>query len=199
MREGARWLVLVLCLLSGAAGRALAHNIKVFATAEGSRISGEVYVDASTPIEQATVRVYAAGRLVHQTTSGEDGRFAFQAPCHADMRIVAGTTDGHRAEWTVRSSELPASLRPCSAQTAPAEPAPAEPPSDSPVQATGDAPRIRRLVEDSVARQVAPLRRQLRSYEQKVRVRDVLGGIGYILGVFGTVALLAARRRNREG
>lgn len=50
------------------------------------------------------------------------------------------------------------------------------------------------LVEEAVARQVRPLREQLLAHEERVRLRDILGGIGYILGLAGLVLWWHARR-----
>ena len=44
---------------------------------------------------------------------------------------------------------------------------------------------LRAVVEQAVREQVRPLREQLEAYEEKVRARDVIGGIGYILGAAG--------------
>jgi nickel transport protein len=48
---------------------------------------------------------------------------------------------------------------------------------------------------ESVQNQIAALREQLHEYESRIRLRDVLGGIGYILGLAGVAALMKSRRR----
>lgn len=50
------------------------------------------------------------------------------------------------------------------------------------------------LVEEAVARQVRPLREQLLAHDERVQLRDILGGIGYILGLAGLVLWWHARR-----
>jgi nickel transport protein len=51
-------------------------------------------------------------------------------------------------------------------------------------------------IDASVQRQLGALQEQLHAYEQQTRLRDVLGGIGYILGLAGIVALIKTRRRS---
>jgi nickel transport protein len=53
------------------------------------------------------------------------------------------------------------------------------------------------LIEQSVARQVRPLREQLDSYQETVRWHDVLGGIGYIIGLGGLAYGFASRSSSR--
>ena len=50
------------------------------------------------------------------------------------------------------------------------------------------------MIERAVARQIGPVREQLVSYEDKVRWRDVLGGLGYILGITGLALWLRSGR-----
>ena len=59
-----------------------------------------------------------------------------------------------------------------------------------------------------LARQNADLSRDLRRIQREIAalradldkpgVRDVAAGVGYILGLFGTAAFVAARRRDKE-
>ena len=42
---------------------------------------------------------------------------------------------------------------------------------------------------------MAPLAAQIDALESTLRLRDVMGGIGYIVGVFGILAFLMAHRR----
>ena len=51
----------------------------------------------------------------------------------------------------------------------------------------------------AVIRQIALLREQLEEQEHKRRLRDVLGGIGYIFGVAGVAFYFLGRRRNASG
>lgn len=52
-------------------------------------------------------------------------------------------------------------------------------------------------IEQAVARAVRPLREQLALERERARLRDVLGGIGYILGLAGLWAWWRARDRDR--
>ena len=44
-----------------------------------------------------------------------------------------------------------------------------------------------------MSRQIRPLREQLDRYEEKVRLHDILGGIGFIVGAMGLVLYVKSR------
>jgi nickel transport protein len=50
------------------------------------------------------------------------------------------------------------------------------------------------LVEQAVARQIRPLREELAGAQGQASLRDVLGGVGYILGLAGLLAWWRSRR-----
>jgi nickel transport protein len=56
-------------------------------------------------------------------------------------------------------------------------------------------PDLETAIARTVARQIQPLREELIAAEDRVRLRDILGGVGYILGLTG----LALWWRCREG
>jgi len=64
---------------------------------------------------------------------------------------------------------------------------------------TAQAGELGTLVDRAVSRHVTPLREQLETYEQKIRWHDVLGGIGYIIGLAGLAAYGLARKRSEGG
>jgi nickel transport protein len=45
--------------------------------------------------------------------------------------------------------------------------------------------------------EVRPLRREITAYKEKNDLQTVLGGIGYIVGLFGLAFFLMARRERR--
>lgn len=51
---------------------------------------------------------------------------------------------------------------------------------------------------EAIAHQLAALRRDLNEYENELRLRDVLGGLGYILGIMGVVFYFLGVRRKEK-
>ncbi len=199
--------VLALILLILPAVPALAHRVNLFATAEGAVIVGRAFFSGGGAARNAGIVVLGPeGEPLGETRTDAAGAFRFEARRRVDHRLTLDTGDGHRAEFVVAASLLPADLPAGNAPagSAPAGSAPVEsagaaeapPPSSTvpPAIAAGDA-ALRTLVEEAMARQIAPLREQILASEDRVRVRDVLGGLGFILGIAGTAFFFLGRRR----
>lgn len=173
-------LLLVLLLL---ASPAQAHKLKLFVASEGAQILGDVYFSGGGKAQGVGGEVRGPdGALVGKITTGTDGSFRFTAASRMDHVITVDGGDGHSVTATVAAADLPTSL-PAGAAAAVAVASQAPPPAEM------DA------VEAAVARQIRPLRQQLDAYEDKLRLHDILGGIGTIFGVFGVLAWLSARRK----
>ncbi|MFP4500553.1 MAG: cobalamin biosynthesis protein CbiL [Candidatus Hydrogenedentota bacterium] len=171
--------VLTAFLFLAAALPAAAHDLHVFALVEGGEVTGEANFIGGGPLKEAPVQVHdAAGNLRFETRTDERGAFTFPAEGTSALTITCETSDGHHGHFTIPANELPAH------ETA-QEPA---------LGVQSDA-GLRDLVAGAVAKQVNPLRAEIDRLRSQTRLRDVLGGIGYIFGVAGIVALLKARRR----
>ncbi|AGA89760.1 hypothetical protein Thimo_0930 [Thioflavicoccus mobilis 8321] len=192
------------CLLLATATPLHAHLLKVFAFAEGQRIEGRAYFAGGARAKGAAVEVLAPdGRVLAALRTDDEGEFSYRASAPVDHRIRVDSGDGHVAEWTVHGEELaiespraddpdgaPRSNEPTGTAT---EPAATARTTDMAAPADLDF-----LIERAVARQVRPLREQLIAYEERVRLHDILGGLGYILGLAGLAAWWrAGRRRGR--
>ena len=198
-------------LLCAAAATAQAHSLHVYAVVEGTTIQGEAYFRGHLPATNAAVSVLDPdGRSLAQTTTDEQGRFSLPITRACDHRIVVTTADGHAGEFVVAQAELPDSTGgtqpPAQDGTVPADAAGEAPtgsnapPDAAPIAVSVQMPGVasgdsdpRRLA--AIERQLIDLRREVDRYEQQTRLRDVLGGVGYILGLAGVASYVAAWRR----
>lgn len=182
---------LVLAVMT--ASPALAHKLKVFATAIGSAVEGRVYfvgggAGIGVPVElrNASGEVVATAR-----TTPPDGRFALSLPYRDDFLVSADAQDGHVGSFALSANRL--------AETLPArpgaDPAVQEAAEAAPVPEADDAPAVStEAIEAAVARQLAPLLEEIDALRSAVGFRDMVGGVGFILGGFGLWAFLTARR-----
>lgn len=175
----------VLPLLAGNTS-ALAHKMKVFAAATGTAISGYVYFNADSRAINSKVTVVGAdGSLVFAGQTDTQGQFSFPATRRMDHVISVDGNDGHMAAFTVTAAELPDSLPAAPGKTA--EPATSAPgPSPSSAQAEGAVSGdLQVFIDQSMSRHIRPLREQIDAYQEKIWWHDVIGGIGYIVGLAG--------------
>jgi len=202
---GARLVLLSLLAVAALAvnsRQALAHRVKVYAWAEaGNTIRGEVYFPGGGKAKNVAVEVLGPkGRKLGETKTDDAGKFAFPARYRCDHKFVVNIGDGHGATYVLKADELPRSLPALQGAGAHAGEAPAAEAANAQPSATAPddiSPAARRLVEEAISRQVVPLRRQIEAYEEKVRLRDVVGGIGYIVGIAGIVFYFKASAKLR--
>ena len=106
-----------------------------------------------------------------------NGAFSFQATSERDHLLRIDLGDGHMATWLVETAHLP---EPPETDTMTQPCAPTK---------NGDILLLRR--------QVHMLQEQLETYEERIRLHDVLGGIGYILGLAGISFYFMGKKGNR--
>lgn len=204
------WLAVVLLVVGcGAVPPAAAHRVNVFAWVEGDTVHTESAFSGGRRVRGGTITVFApGGRKLLEGTTDDEGAFAFTVPQITDLRIVLQAGAGHAGEWTVAADEIRAaqneegSFRPAAAQDASAYdagPATAQARKPADVVPAGlTREDVAAVVEDVLERKLDPVTRMLaRRQQTEPGLRDVLGGIGYILGLVGLAAYLHARRRTR--
>lgn len=181
---------------------ALAHKLNVFAHVEGTAIRGNAYFRGGTPAQKVQVTALdGAGHELGRATTDSEGNFTLDARTRCDHRLIVDTGDGHGGEYTVRAAELPASLPPGEPQSAAAQgsspPGERKPVVPQDPAGTSLAPSLVAEIQ-ALSRQVVELREQLAQYDAQVRFRDLLGGLGYILGLTGAAFFVLGAKRNRN-
>ena len=212
LRSACRTLsVAVLAVLGSMlhAAPATAHKLNVWAEVDGTTIRGEAYFRGGSPAQEAKVEALAPdGTTLAETTTDAEGKFSLEARYRCDHRLVVNAGAGHGGEYKVGADELPGELPAHDGGERPAGPKPSpevktatetQPlPSEAAPRAPGEA-RLKKLIEAAVRDQVRPLERKLAEYQEKIRLSDVLGGIGYILGITGLLFFFLGARRKKSG
>lgn len=171
-----------------------AHKINVYASALGRTVKGRVYFPGGGRARDTMVEVIGpGGEELGRVRTDENGEFTFQAQLKCDHTFVVDPGDGHRAAYVLEADELPDDLPAPDSAVGRAETTALEqtPPAPSPEPKAADV--------QALAAQVQALREELEGYEGRTRLRDVLGGIGYILGIAGIVFYFAGRGRREAG
>jgi nickel transport protein len=204
-RVAALWLAAAIAL---PVGEAAAHSIRVLASGEGRRIAGYAYFSKTARARDSVVVLRGPdGVEIARARTNDIGEFAFDVTARADYQVAVDTGDGHQASYRVEAIELDASLPPydssssssslslsSSSSSSSSFSAPS-PSSSSPSSSTAlSSAEAHRMLAEMLARQ----REQLDDFESRTRLRDILGGVGYILGLTGLAFFfLGARRRER--
>jgi nickel transport protein len=190
-------LCLVAALMLLAAGAALAHRVNVFAWVEGDLVFVECKYPDGTKVHEGVIRVLdSAGKELLSGKTNDKGEFSFKVPKQDDLTIVLEAGMGHRGDWPLSRQDLaPAGEEPkpgpaAAPQASPKNEAPS-PAAAEPAAGPASPPPagIDQAIEKALDKKLAPVMKMLAEmHEQKVRLTDVLGGIGYIIGLVGVAA-----------
>lgn len=199
-----RWplLVLMICIATSMPRMASAHKMYVFAAVQGDRIEGEVYYQGGNPAPDAQIIVTGPdGTTLDQAVADQEGRFRFEPRWKMDYRIVADAGFGHRAEYTVPADELPSDLPAFAADPSGIEPAtkPSAAPSTHSPTPIHEPPSDLASEIAALSQQISALRRDLDRWQARLRMQDLLGGIGYILGLMGLGSYLLRNKKPTPG
>ena len=207
MHEFMKSCVLVFCLCIFISTPAVAHKVKVFALAEGKTISGYVYFPGGARAGDATVEIFGPnGSPLGTVQTNKNGEFVFDAEIRCDHTIIADFGEGHRAEYLIPAEDLPDSLptqkmehqeqkKPAQTTLAPESSVPED--KNDPKIGLAES-ELKKIVEKAIIKNIRPLREQVEKYEEKVRLHDILGGIGYIMGVMGLLCYLKSKPRQKN-
>jgi nickel transport protein len=200
-----RFAVLLLILSNPSA--IFAHSMDVFATVEGQTIKGKAQYHDGTPAKNCEVRAFDPwGEEIVQTKTDAEGKFTLTARFRCDYRLLVDAGDGHGGDYTISAALLPADL-PSRAHPHSSQPAHSDDesnPQHSPEQpadaATADA-KLHNIMLTQIHADIDALQEQLNNYEHRLRFRDILGGIGFIIGIVGVAYGYYCRglmRNNRQ-
>ena len=200
-------VVSAFCVLM--AGTALAHKVRIFAYEESGAIVGETAFSGGRAARNAEILVKdaATGTTLTSTRTDEKGTFRFQIPeqarrDHLNLQLIVNAGEGHRGEWALAADEyLPASDLASDPEgvTHAGEKTVENNMPKTPVSAVEqpiimDETLLRRVVEEAVEKKLGPVKHMLAAaMDQGPRLQDILGGIGYLIGLAGIIAYFKSR------
>jgi nickel transport protein len=183
--------------------QALAHSVHIFAWADGERICTESYFTKTSRVRDGeAVMADTLGRILASGRTDETGLACFPLPDKAQdltFSILAG--QGHRGEFLLRAVDMAASF-PQAPASPDSSPSPAAPEADvfrseDPLEETDPQDGLRTLVRQELQRQLAPILQTLAEMKEDRTpgAREIIGGIGWILGLAALGQWFAARRK----
>jgi nickel transport protein len=152
------------------------------------------------------IRVRSNYRVIADAGEGHRAEWTVSAEELADDLPPAGGVDraGSAPPGDEKSAAPGAPETDATLQRPAGNPRAEGPIEEAPGRVSGTGPAGSRSVEDlheeieALARQIVALRTELNRYNDRIGLRDYLGGIGYILGIMGVVFyFLGVRRKER--
>ena len=191
-----------------------AHKVSVFAWVEGDTVYFQSKISGGRKPKCAPVEVFnARGDLILSGVTNDNGEFSFKVEekNKTEMKIVLLVGMGHRAEWTIPAGDFESGETKSMQEAAPLRKTPGK--TDTSLQSkepgpnTGPALRmessdgltvddVQTMIEKTLDRKLKPVMKMLaESREKDPSLRDILGGIGYILGLVGIAMYFRYRRK----
>jgi nickel transport protein len=178
---------------------AMAHKTVVFAWIEGDTVYTESKFAGGRKAKNALVEVFddQGNRLTTGRTDAK-GEFSFKAPRKSDVKIVVSAGTGHRGEWLVSAEEFEDGKPP--SQTLPQQmPAKKEKITEPRIVSDPLPEKIQAAVEKALDKKLKPVLKMLaESRNQDPKIKDIIGGIGYILGLVGLGAYIHYRKKRTD-
>lgn len=175
---------------------ALAHNVISSVFPAGSDIEGEIGFSNGEMATGQLVEIFDEGdnKLGEVMTDG-DGFFLY-TPTEAVTHVFrANLGAGHVAEMIMPADEVAAIMGVAVPQTEAVADVPADSPPAGSVTVASLTHEERAAIAEVVRTEMRPLRQEITAYKNHNDFQTILGGIGYIVGLFGLGFYLAARRK----
>lgn len=177
---------------------AFAHKVNIFAYVEGDKVYTESYFNDGKKCIESKIEVFdKQGNKLLEGLTDQEGMFSFKIPLEnvidGDLKLVLTASMGHRAEYIIRADEL-GDIKGLIEEKI------EEPVSViSPETSSVELKEIQSLIEDTLEEKLKPIMREMReikkSQEDRISPTEIIGGIGYIIGIFGIVAYFLSRKK----
>lgn len=170
-----------------------AHKVNTYAYREGDKIFGECYFVDGSPCKNSKVEVYdAKGNKILETVTDEKGKYSFTTKEIKSLRIAVFAGKGHTAEYKLEvikekpekkeAKDVVATKREIRSVT---------------LQSSINREELKEIIDFAIDTKLHDLRAEiidLRKQMDKIGFRDILGGIGYIFGIWGIITLLKIKK-----
>ena len=142
-----------------------AHGVSLFAMADGTRILGTAAYDNHKPMSNASIALLDMdGALLRELITNDKGAFSCEIIQPGAYTLELETLDGHRAS--------------CSVTIDPA------------AKPLWDGKGVSHTISGA---ELAELRMDIHELKESIRLHDVIGGIGYIVGILGLIMFVKGR------
>ena len=172
-----------------------AHKVYLFAWTEGDRIYTESYLSGNKKIKDGTIKVFdSEGNELLNGKTDENGEFSFQVPEITDLKIVLEASMGHGAEYLFKKSELSPDHTHADEKVPDINTGKELEAED---QLTAVRDMLRKEFEMTLDARLEPLKKELAKLREDKGpgITEVIGGIGYILGIMGIIAYMKSRKK----
>lgn len=175
------------------------HRVHVLARVEGTEVSVEGYYGDGTKAANARVEVFdSKGEIALHGVTDPEGSLQFQVPFIDDFRVVLTDGMGHKSSFLISKRELekaggggaPEHFHPVAGGKGDGTHE-LDSSRARPVQGAAELERLMDRKLEPIARALTDIQRKM----DRPALRDVFGGLGYIVGIAGLLFFITGRRK----
>ena len=177
---------------------AFAHKVNIFAYVDGDKVYTESYFNDGKKCVDSKIEVFDnQGNKLLEGLTDEDGMFSFEIPSEdvvdGGLKVVLTASMGHRAEYIIPANE------PRGVTGLIKEKTEERVSAVSPEVSLLDLKEIQSIIENTLDEKLKPIIGEMReikkSQEDWISPTEIIGGIGYIIGIFGIIAYFLSRKK----
>jgi len=185
---------LLLIAFLSLASQVWAHKVNVFAWVEGDMVFVEGYYPGGKKAQNSLVEVYnSTGAKLLEGRKSQKGEFSFKIPAREELRIVLTSGMGHKNDFTITAGDLGGS-DPSSEESVSKTREKVAAPSST----TVDMGQLEVMIDQALDRKLEPVIKLIRNTRKDgPGLTEIIGGIGYILGLFGLVMYFKSRKERK--
>jgi nickel transport protein len=196
-------LIAVTLLILFPMTRANAHKVLLYAYVEGNRIYAEAYFGDGKKAVNSLIEVLDKnGTKLLEGKTDKNGQFVFEVPKKDDLTLVLTASMGHRATFEIAADKitLPGMSAGTVTEAVKVEEAISQkllPKNTVPAGSMITVEDVRAIIDESLDKKLKPIiDAMLESKREGPSVTEILGGIGYIFGIFGLILYFKSRRNS---
>jgi nickel transport protein len=200
--------LVALFIVFAAISDASAHRVNIIARVDGDTVIAEAYLSGGAKITGARTEVFdSSGKKILEGTTDNKGIYSFKLSevrsVQGDLRILLHAGMGHEAEYTLPVSELRTIAVPTTAGSPRKEKEIEGSAKPDRIVQTNDLETMKSVVSQAVEEKIEPLMKMV-AIQQKMlleerlkgpTIAEIVGGIGWILGIVGIAAYFMGRNR----
>jgi nickel transport protein len=181
-------------------GKALAHKVMVFGYVEDGKVKTISKFSGGKKVMGGKITVFDVdGKQLLQGVTDDNGEFSFDIPSKKGLKIELEAAMGHK-----NISEIPAdqlgvpdaapSVGEKADETAGSSSSEVTTTEEIPAASDGQDADLEARIEKVLDRKVMPILQMMAEKEDKPGFKDIVGGIGYIVGLMGLFLYMKSRK-----
>ncbi|MCK5193697.1 MAG: hypothetical protein KAQ71_07800 [Desulfobulbaceae bacterium] len=188
---------------------AFAHKVTIFAWVDGDTIHTRSKFSGGKRVKGSLVVVFdSEGNSLLEGKTDENGMFSFKIPQKTELKVVLKASMGHMAVWKIPVEEITGSQSESNILATVEEVTATSPSNSESIKIAGEVSElstmelkkkeIQEIIDTSLDKKLRPITEMLvDSMECGPGLTEIMGGIGYIIGLVG-IALYFSNRRRKE-